>query len=98
MTQSNKWQGSARRDRLPANWSTIRKRVLARDPICKICGIRPSTVCDHKVAMADDHRETALQGICKPCDKAKSSSEGHAGMAARRAEAKYEVEPHPGLL
>ena len=37
---SGGWQNSDRKSRLPSNWATIRRKVLARDPICKLCGVR----------------------------------------------------------
>ena len=31
-------------------WREKRARILARDPICKLCGLAKSTTADHKVA------------------------------------------------
>ena len=61
---------------LPPNWQAIRRRILHRDPICRVCGERPSTQVDH-VVPGDDHRDSNLQGICDPCHATKSSEEGN---------------------
>ncbi|MBQ1165301.1 HNH endonuclease, partial [Streptomyces sp. A73] len=60
---SGGWAGSDRVRRLPSGWTKIRARVLDRDPICVLCGVRPSSHCDHIKAKTDDHRESQLQGV-----------------------------------
>src|SRR3990167_4099221 len=47
-------------------WS---KAVLARDPVCVICGQRPSTEAHHVKAEADGGRATMENGagLCGPC-------------------------------
>jgi 5-methylcytosine-specific restriction endonuclease McrA len=96
---SGGWQGSGRKARLPSNWRTIRAKVLARDPICKICDVRPSSHCDHVKAKTDDHAEDRLQGVCATCHGLKSSAEGRAAKAANPPPGrKREPEQHPGLL
>lgn len=93
---SGGWAGSRRRERLPSGWKKIRAAVLARDPICKICNVRPSTHCDHKQAKTDDHAADRLQGVCATCHGLKSSAEGNA--AHRTTESRTRpAEPHPGL-
>ncbi|MBQ1166713.1 HNH endonuclease, partial [Streptomyces sp. A73] len=71
------WAGSDRVRRLPSGWKKIRARVLERDPICELCGVRPSSHCDHIKAKTDDHRESQLQGVCAECHGRKSSAEGN---------------------
>lgn len=93
---SGGWQGSDRRSRLPSGWRAIRARIIARDPICVLCGVRPSTHCDHKVAKADDHTDEGLQGVCGPCHDRKSSAEGNAARGPRPGR-RRPPEPHPGL-
>lgn len=93
------WQGSDRKARLPSGWPKIRARILARDPICKECGVRPSAFCDHIVAKADDHSDTGLQGLCGPCHDQKSAREGAAAAKAKgRPTRQRPGESHPGLL
>lgn len=93
------WSSSNRKARLPSGWAKIRARILARDPICKLCGIRPSEFCDHIVAKADDHSETGLQGLCRPCHDQKSSREGNDAQRANpRPGRSRPPEQHPGIL
>jgi 5-methylcytosine-specific restriction endonuclease McrA len=93
------WDTSNRRSRLPANWRTIRRQVLARDRVCQLCGIRAATVVDHIEAMTDDHRLEALQGVCDPCHRQKSAAEGVAARAAARGPGRRRPEEsHPGLI
>lgn len=90
------WQGSDRGNRLPRGWKRIRARILERDPVCKLCGVRRSTHCDHIQAKADDHSDSGLQGVCAECHGLKSSREGNA--APRRQQGRTRpAEPHPGL-
>ncbi|MFD7861857.1 HNH endonuclease [Streptomyces sp. NPDC059783] len=92
---SGGWQGSNRKARLPSGWEKIRARILARDPICCICGVRPSTHCDHIVAKTDDH--TNLQGVCGPCHDQKSSAEGNAAQRDSPPPGRLRPpEEHPG--
>lgn len=97
---SGGWKNSGRVKRLPPGWRKIRARILERDPICKICDVRPSAFCDHIVAMHDDHSEAGLQGVCGPCHDQKSAREGVAA-AKLKAEAqptrKRPAEQHPGI-
>lgn len=93
---SGGWQGSDRVKRLPPEWKKIRARVLARDPICKLCDLRPSTHCDHIVAKTDEHAEDRLQGVCATCHGLKSSAEGNTAPRATEGR-RRPPEPHPGL-
>jgi 5-methylcytosine-specific restriction protein A len=95
---SGGWQGSDRKARLPSNWRQIRARVLARDPICKICGVRKSTHCDHIEAKTDAHVDERLQGVCVICHGLKSSREGNDAQRANpRPGRRRPPEQHPGL-
>lgn len=93
---THEWSGR-RKARLPGNWKRIRAEILARDVTCVLCGVRPSTHCDHVVAMTDRSEAKDLQGVCEPCHRQKSSSEGHAAQRKRPGR-KRPDEPHPGLL
>lgn len=91
------WEKSDRKSRLPSNWARLRAETLAKHPICVLCGVRPSTHCDHIKAKTDDHKQ--LQGVCEPCHLRKSSAEGNDAQRANpRPGRKREPEQHPGLL
>lgn len=96
---AHNWGSSSRASRLPSNWRKIRAQVLARDPECRICRVRPSVIADHIEAMTDDHRLEALQGVCAPCHRVKTSAEANAARAATpKPGRRRPQEPHPGLL
>ncbi len=91
------WKNSDRKSRLPSNWARLRAETLARDPICVLCRVRPSTHCDHIKAKTDDHKQ--LQGVCEPCHLRKSSAEGNEAQRNNpRPGRKRPPESHPGLL
>ncbi|MCO1575349.1 HNH endonuclease [Crossiella sp. SN42] len=92
------WEGSDRRGRLPPDWPARRARVLHRDPVCRLCLDALATEVDH-ISPGDDHDETNLHGVCQPCHRRKSSTEG---ATARRELGQYvstrrPPPPHPGL-
>lgn len=96
---AHNWNTSPRVKRLPGNWGTIRKRILARDSTCMICHVRPSTVVDHIEPMTDDHRDEALQGCCDPCHRQKTAREAAAARAAKpQPTRKRPPEDHPGIV
>lgn len=93
------WEGSTRRQRLPANWeSEIRPAVFARDgDICWWCGLPGADEVDHK-KRGDDHSLENLgpiHGWRTPygCHKRKSAQEG----AAARVTRNRPPDPHPAL-
>ena len=77
------WAGSTRAARLPRDWKRRRARILRRDPLCRICGIRASVEVDHIIA-GDDHRDQALQGLCRECHRLKSQREAAEARASAR--------------
>lgn len=73
-----------------ADHDRMRKRVLAEEPLCRIClaedRVTASTVADHIVPKAEggtDEREN-YQGACKPCHDIKTAEEA-ARAQGRRA-------------
>ena len=82
---------------LPPDWSRRRLRVLVRDRWrCQIRGphcIGRANEVDHGDDR-DDHRDSNLRAVCKPCHKERSIAQSHAGRASRYRPR----EPHPGLL
>jgi 5-methylcytosine-specific restriction enzyme A len=72
--------------RYGADWPAKRGRVLARDPVCTVCGAEPSVEVDHVVAIADGGslEEENLRGIGRRCHAEKSARERAARTAAAR--------------
>ena len=68
-------------------WRRMRKMVLERDPMCKVCRVKPSTQADHITPKSQGGRDAMenLRGICEPCHRAKSSREGAEGLKRRRS-------------
>jgi len=104
-TGRNPWEGSTRRDRLPANWPALRAEALRRNPrkVCHWCGLPGGDELDHKVP-GDDHRQDNLDWIhghrsvaagvsVRNCHGEKSGAEG----AAARPREKRPPEIHPAL-
>src|SRR5262245_45297123 len=59
-------------------WATTRRKVFARDPICKVCDRRTSEEIDHIKPLSlggDPYDLEGLQGICKPCHWTKTARE-----------------------
>jgi 5-methylcytosine-specific restriction enzyme A len=96
------WSGSNRKERLPSDWYSRRKRVLERDGhACQMetdegkC-LRSATDVDH-VIPGDDHSYENLQALCRFHHLRKSGEEGRAAQAPRAS--KYRKrESHPGAL
>ncbi len=105
------WETSNRRDGLPSWWPVTVRRILARDPWCHCWGCpkcrtqpgglpvcsRASQEVDH-VERGDDHRDTNLRGICRPCHGHKSSQEGNAARVERKRPTGFLSDPHPSTL
>ena len=57
----------------------IRRNVLVRDPICKICKRVPSTIADHIVPHKGDWKKfvdiSNLEGLCSKCHDEKTARE-----------------------
>jgi len=54
-------------------WRKLRRQILAREPVCVMCGMRPSEEVDHVVAVAlgGSDRPANLRGLCGPCHRAR---------------------------
>lgn len=97
------WQGSTRRQRLPSNWSVLRKRVLTRDGYrCQwttdlgVCGSYATDV-DH-VINGDDHSENNLRSLCSYHHRIKSAKEGNGSARRVRVTIRRPRGKHPGLI
>ena len=95
------WQNSTRAARLPGNWQTIRKRILARDGFqCQLRGehcTHTATEVDH-ITAGDNHNPANLQSVCAPCHADKTKSEHVAATKATAARRLRPTEPHPGMI
>lgn len=95
------WQGSTRRQRLPADWGPRRRHVLERDGhrCCVVVhGARctaPADEVDH-IVRGDDHSYANLASICSDHHKQKTARE--AAEARRATSNRRPHEPHPGLI
>lgn len=83
------WAGSDRRATLPPWWSSLAKRILKRDPRCKLaypgewhtskgwvsCTI-VSTEVDHK-GDKHNHSPANLQGVCTNCHRRKTQEQAN---------------------
>lgn len=92
------WEGSNRKQELPANWRELRRKVATRAGFrCQgivdgqRCANRGSH-CDH-IERGMDHSVENLQWLCPDCHNRKSGREG----AQARAPLKRPPERHPGL-
>ncbi len=58
-------------------WQRLRKLILHRDPICKICDRVSSTDVDHIIPKAQGGEDTEenLQGLCHACHSKKTTGE-----------------------
>jgi 5-methylcytosine-specific restriction protein A len=89
------WNGSTRRQRLPGNWGTLRRRILTRDDgVCYICHLPGATDVDH-IEPGDNHDESNLAPVHGvPCHRDKTIRE----REAKRPRQRRPTETHPGLV
>lgn len=102
------WEGSNRRERLPADWGKLRDKVFARagyqcqwterysDGTVERC-IQPAEHCDH-IRRGDDHRLSNLRALCEPHHDMKSGREGHQASGQRFLPKARKPEEHLGSL
>lgn len=104
------WATSTRRQRLPANWDTIRTQVRDRahgrcqgQDVLKVGAIGHAPRCNGKgndadhIKPGDDHGMGNLQWLSTPCHTAKTARET-AERNKAQAEARRRTERHPGAL
>lgn len=60
-----------------ARWQAFRKLIIARDPICRMCKIRPTTDVDHRVPrdQGGEESEENCWGLCHMCHSSKTLCE-----------------------
>lgn len=69
-----------------APYRRLRKRLLAGNPDCAICGERPAKIADHRtpICMGGETTAANMQPVCIPCSLSKTGKEGAAMRAARK--------------
>jgi 5-methylcytosine-specific restriction protein A len=82
------WErSSAHNKTMTRNESRVfRRAVLRRDPVCRTCGIAPSTEADHVLPVADGgarHDVANGLGLCTPCHDIKTRAENAVRNRAR---------------
>ena len=104
---SGRWQDSTHPTGTAAS-QALRRRILARDPVCRCPGCRECTPTGCEQASTDDDHVVPLslggsdaeanhQGMCNPCHKVKTGREAAAAKARRRGVLRRPAERHPGL-
>lgn len=70
--------------RRPRGWAKLRQEILARDPVCTICGQAPSTAVDHIVNRDKTRGQEVvpgiddpanLRGVCRSCHSRRTMNE-----------------------
>jgi 5-methylcytosine-specific restriction protein A len=67
-------------DAYRGDWPVIRKRVLAEEPRCRLCGASASDV-DHiqPVSRGGTHERSNLRSLCGPCHRRRTARQTHRG-------------------
>ena len=95
MTWQRSNRGYAKGRRLPAE---LHARVLAEEPVCRLCGTRASRHVDHVVSVSRRPDlfgvRSNLQGVCPPCHRSKTARVDSKPLESR----KRAPEAHPGDL
>lgn len=88
--------------------SSTRKRIMARDPICVLCKVNPSTVADHfpsymELTLAgvnDPHDERFGRGVCDECHEPLTKQQQRDGIERLKARRTHPMgrRPAPGLI
>lgn len=73
-------------------WKARRKRVLLRDPVCKVCGINSSCIVHHlHYANFGNENLEDLRGVCGPCHALVHDRDYIPKHARRRTSKKYKT-------
>jgi hypothetical protein len=65
---------------MPPHWPATRARILARDPVCRLCLAAPATEVHHAIEGRQD--DAALLGVCHPCHGTETQRQAAAARAA----------------
>jgi len=80
------WEGRRGFEGYKGEYLKNRAVVLKDEPVCRICGIRPSTTVDHIIPKSkggSDQREN-LRGVCKSCHDKRSQRQAAEGRQYHR--------------
>ena len=63
-------RASARARGYDRGWDALAKRVIAEEPICRRCGVNPSTVAGHILprSRGGTNARSNLRGLCASCN------------------------------
>jgi 5-methylcytosine-specific restriction enzyme A len=58
-------------------WMKKRRRILRRDPVCRVCKREPSVEVDHIVPLSEGgtDKDSNLAGVCANCHRVKTQEE-----------------------
>lgn len=68
-------------------WRRLRAQVLKEEPLCRVCGVNPSTQADHIIGFGEGgpfYDRANLRGICGPCHTRRTASQGGKAAKAKR--------------
>lgn len=83
---------------MPKGWAATRRRILARDRTCRICGVLPAVEVDH-IVPGGSESDSNLQGLDAACHAQKTSREANLARRTGRAPENFRgQERHPGLV
>jgi 5-methylcytosine-specific restriction enzyme A len=71
-------QGSRQARGYGARHEQLRQQLLRERPFCELCGIRPSSVADHRIPLARGGQTVRAnyQALCTACSARKTAREG----------------------
>ena len=74
------WQGRRGFEGYGPEYLRNRRIVLKEEPVCRLCGARPSVTADHivPVSQGGTHDRANLRGVCKQCHDARSQRQAAA--------------------
>ena len=67
---------------MPPGWTATRRRILRRDPTCRLCASAPSTEVHHTQPGVE--ADWSLLGVCHPCHLAVTQQQAAAARWADR--------------
>ncbi len=80
------WTGKHVERMRGAKLQEARKRLFAREPLCRLCQKRAATIRDHVKNLAEGGTDTDdnVQPVCGPCHRVKTYQESRRGIQRSR--------------